>query len=220
MRRFEGTRRQGAAFTLIELLVSVAIVVVLAALVILVSRKAIDKARSVHCVAQMRDVTTGLQAFIFDYQRPPLPESKRVTGWDTIYGDPGGLYGNEFLVAVLAGEDAEFETNTDEVFIPSDANPRGETYATFPVVADKKLGVDKEDGRLYDPWGRQLMIAVNTPPYRRRDANGQYDEKMMTWGLAEYEDSEPRDQQFVLWSYGKDGVKAEVKGGSDDVTSW
>lgn len=213
-------RKGRGGFTLVELLVSIAIIVVLAALVILISKRGIDRARSVQCVGQMRDLTTSLHAFAFEYQRPPLPESKRVTGWDTIYGDPGGLYGNEFVVAVLAAGDGEFETNTDEVFIPRDANPRGEVFYTPSYVEEGKYGVNREDGRLYDPWGRQLMIAVNTPPYRRWDGNGQYDEKLMTWGLAEYLDTEPRDQQFVIWSYGKDGVKAETKAGSDDVISW
>jgi type II secretory pathway pseudopilin PulG len=210
------------------MLVVVAIIMVLAAMVFVFAKRGIDRARAVQCLGQMRDLKIGMQAFITDYQKPPVPASKRyevdgrVIAWDTMYGDPGGLYGNEFIVAVLAGDDADYPTNTGEVFSARQANPRGETYLQLPVVDDNKSGVGREDGRLYDPWGRQMMIAVNAPPYQSfiGDPAGTSDEILMTWGFAEYQDTKPRDQQFVMWSYGKDGKKAASSKNGDDVISW
>ncbi len=46
-------------------------------------------------VQQMRDLAMGMQAYIADYSRPPIPGGKapgsnrdKEPGWDTIYGDP------------------------------------------------------------------------------------------------------------------------------------
>jgi hypothetical protein len=50
-----------------------------------------------------------------------------------------------------------------------------------------------------------------------------------TLGLAVYSDTKPRNESYVIWTYGKDGKKGseESKGkklppyrGSDDVVSW
>jgi hypothetical protein len=102
----------------------------------------------------------------------------------------------------------------------------------FPLAPDKKSGVGS-DGILYDPWGREIMVAVNSfnaPGQTLRDfKSGENDRRLHTWGLAEYKETKPREQSFVFWSYGKDGKKGKnapgpgdvvpLKG-SDDVISW
>ena len=220
-------------FTLVELLIVIAIVAVLALLGFMGASRFIENGKKVQAMAQFRDFDIGMTMFIGDYQKPPIPQSKRDTGWDTIYGDPDGTYANQFLVSVLAGEDKDYPARkSDETFSAKSANPRGEPYMIFPFSAENKNGVGK-DGSLYDPWGREVIDAING--YAKPGATlvpsntGENDSRLYTWGLAEYTDTKPSDQAFVLWSYGKDGKKGKggaavgaivQYAGSGDVKSW
>ncbi len=219
-------RRPG--FTLVELLVVISIVLVLATLGFLGMSKFIERGRKVQTLAMIRDFDTGLSMFAVDYTKPPIPKSKRDTGWDTIYGDPKGNYSTQFLISALAGDDKDFPYKNDETFQSKDANPRQESYMTFKPAQDGKGGVTK-DGRLIDPWGNELMVAINgmaAPGATLTEFNnGQNDRRLHTWTLAEYAETKPREQSFVFWSYGKDGKKGNGKpgtayAGTDDVISW
>ena len=88
------------------------------------------------------------------------------------------------------------------------------------IVDDNRGGVGREDGKFYDVWGHEIMFAINTPPFQRDFNQGRKDKTLHTWGLAEWGDKKPRFQHYVLWSYGKDGVKAENYEGSDDVANF
>jgi len=207
-------------FTLIELLIVIVIVAALSSLAFMFGSRAIAKAERVQVIQQMRDVGLGVEAYIVDYRRPPIPESKRLTGWDTIYGDPGGNYGTEALMSALLGEDNDFPTSTDEIFNSRDMNPRQNNYFTPVITYDKRSGVGADDGKLYDSWGRELMFAINTPPFEHDFNNGQNDKVLMTWGLAEWSDKKPRNQPYVIWTYGKDGYKADAYAGADDAANF
>jgi hypothetical protein len=102
----------------------------------------------------------------------------------------------------------------------------------FPFAPDKKGGVG-DDGKLYDPWGGEIMIAINVENSIDSELedfdNGKNDRRMHTWGLAEYTETKPREQAYVLWSYGKDKKKGKNAPSvnsvvslqnSDDVISW
>lgn len=227
--RFHGR----GGFTLVELLVVIGIVIVLAVLVTTGASRFIENGRKVKAIAQFRDFQVGMGLFETDYQKPPIPKSKRDTGWDTIYGDPGGNYSNQFLVSALAGEDKDFPYK-GESFSSKDVNPRNESYMSFPFTADNKYGVGK-DGRLYDPWGGEVMVAINGFKSNQSNSilmdfnNGQNDRRLHTWGLAEYKETKPKEQSYVFWSYGKDRKKGKkapnnqnvvALAGSDDVISW
>lgn len=216
-----------------ELLVVIAIIAVLAVLSVVGYGKFVEKGRKVQTLAQFRDFQVGMTLFEGDYRRPPIPQAKRETGWDTIYGNAGGLYNTQFLVSALAGEDKDYPYDGGN-FSTYDVNPRNEAYMTFPLVENNKSGVGT-DGKLYDPWGREIMVAINgfNAPSRRLDdvgnPIGQNDRRLHTWGLAEYTETKPADQSFVFWSYGKDGKKGDgiedsqavvPLAGSDDVISW
>ncbi len=207
-------------FTLVELLIVIAIVAVLAVLTFIGSSRFIENGRKVQALAQMRDFQVGMSLFEVDYTKPPIPASKRDTGSDTIYGDPGGNDTTQFLISALAGEDKDYL--------------RGEAYIIFKSSPDNKGGVGK-DGRLYDPWGGELMVAINGFRSNNSDDTlvpfngGQNDSRLHTWGLAEYKETKPNEQAYVFWSYGKDkkkGKKGASYGqvvpytGSDDVISW
>lgn len=103
---------------------------------------------------------------------------------------------------------------------------------------DKKANGVGPDGALYDPWGKEWMIAVNAfngPNQELVDENkttpGKNDKVLDTAGLAVYAETKPREEAFVMWTYGKDGKKGVVEAGrakkqqpplkgSDDVISW
>lgn len=220
-------------FTLVELMVVVSIIVVMAAMVVGISRKFIENGRKVQAMAQFRDFQVGMTLFEGDYQKPPIPKSKRDTGWDTIYGDPGGNYTNQFLISALAGEDKDYPYQ-GESFSSREVNPRNEAYMTFPLATNNRGGVGT-DGKLYDPWGHEVMVAING--FKSNyvgdvlvDFNkGRNDRRLHTWGLAEYKETKPKEQSYVFWSYGKDGKKGKNNpnnpavvslSNSDDVISW
>ena len=224
-------------FTLTELLVVIVIVAIIATLSFMGTSRMIDNGRKVKTMAQFRDFEVGISLFEVDYQKPPIPKSKRDTGWDTIYGDPGGNYSTQFLISALAGEDKDYPY-VGENFSSKEVNPRNEAYMVFPSAPDKKGGVGP-DGRLYDSWGGEVMVAINgfksnnPADVLHNDLNpvepGRNDRRMHTWGLAEYKETKPRQQSHVFWSYGKDrkkGKNAKNFGdvvpfaGSDDVISW
>lgn len=220
-------------FTLVELLVVITIIAALAFLIFAGASRLIENGRKVKALAQFRDFQVGMSLFEVDYLKPPIPKSKRDTGWDTIYGDPGGNYSTQFLVSALAGEDKDYPYK-GENFSTKDVNPRNESYMTFPLAPDNRAGVGR-DGRLYDPWGGEIMVAINgfksnNPNDRLVDFNnGQNDRRLHTWGLAEYKETKPREQSYVFWSYGKDRKKGKNAGSygdvvslenSDDVISW
>lgn len=220
-------------FTLVELLVVIAIIATLAVLSSHGVGRFIESGRNVQAFAQFRDFQVGLTLFESDHRRPPIPTTKRETGWDTIYGDSGGNYTNQFLVSALAGDDKDYPYK-GENFSTSKVNPRGESYMIFPYAPKNRNGLGK-DGKLYDPWGREIMVAINGFK-SNNDADelvdfngGRNDNRLHTWGLAEYNEKKPRDQSFVFWSYGKDGKKGKGAPnasskvpltGSDDVISW
>jgi type II secretory pathway pseudopilin PulG len=214
-------------------MIVILIIVVLAVLVVAGANRFMEKGRKVRAMAQFRDFQVGMTLFEGDYQKPPIPKSKRDTGWDTIYGDFGGNYSNQFLVSALAGEDKDFPYK-EESFSTNDVNPRNESYMTFPFAPDNKNGVGK-DGRLYDPWGGEVMVAINGFKSNNSGdvlvafAEGKNDRRLHTWGLAEYKETKPKEQSYVFWSYGKDKKKGKNAPnnqnvvpltGTDDVISW
>lgn len=236
LRYMEGikpSRRVPRGFTLVEVLVVISIIAVLATLVTMGSNRFIESGRKVQALALFRDFQVGLTLFESDYQKPPIPKSKRENGWDTIYGDPGGEYPNQFLVSALAGEEKDYPYKGDN-FSTTEVNPRNQSYMIFPYKPENKGGVGK-DGKLYDPWGREVMVAINGLKSNQEEAElvdfggGQNDRRLHTWGLAEYTETKPNEQSFVFWSYGKDGKKGRGASnnqsvlslaGSDDVISW
>jgi len=224
--------RKAPAFTLVELLVVISIIAVLVTLSIVGISKFTEKGRSVQALSQFRSLDTAMKSFETEVGRPLLPPAERSAGRDTVYGDKGGLYSNDFVVAVLGG-DAPTQWRGKE-FAIKETSPRAETYLQLPFSEKAKNGVGK-DGALYDPWGREVMIAVNgfkgpgSDAPLRDENGGENDRILETYRIGEYKETKPREQSFVFWSFGKDGKKGKdghtktalvPLAGSDDVVSW
>ncbi|MEN9534759.1 MAG: hypothetical protein RIR37_32, partial [Verrucomicrobiota bacterium] len=99
---FEGLKRladQRPGFRLMELAVGMAVFLLLCAAGVAGSMRMLENGRKSKALSQFRDFQMGMSLFEGDYQKPPIPKSKRDSGWDTIYGDPEGNYSTQFLVA-------------------------------------------------------------------------------------------------------------------------
>lgn len=225
-------------FTLIELLVVIAIIGSLAAIAMVGVPRFIDKGKKVTALSQINDLKIGFASFEAENgNRPLLPTKRRNLGLDTVYGNKGGEYSTAILVAVLGGKTENPVPAVAEVDVRDYCRTEGKFMAFKPT--DKQANGVGPDGVLYDPWGQPWMVAVNAkngPNERLLDYNettpGKNDRFMDTGGLAIYADSAPRDEDFVIWTYGKDGKmgsgesvtkgknKLPLLNGSDDVASW
>ncbi len=204
-------------------MVVIAIIAVLAALIFAISGKMILKAQKTACLGLMKDISVALSSYEVDHNQLPLPRVKDE--WDTILGDPDGLYSTAPLVSVLTGgEDGVWEENDGNSFDLSNLNPEGEVYLSPNIARKQNEGGIKEDGKLYDPWGRELMFALNSRRQNHDSNKGYRDEILYTWGLAEWAETKPGYESFVIWSYGKDGIKGKGENatfrGSDDVKTF
>jgi prepilin-type N-terminal cleavage/methylation domain-containing protein len=223
--KFSQNRRQG--FTLVELLVVITIVAVLALLSFAGATMFIDRGRKVQAVSQFRDLSVGLQAYMTENQRPPLPQANRDSGEDAVFGVVGDELNNDFIVAALYGDVSTLQ-GFDNKYTQEELNPKKESYLVLPMTPAKKNGMGP-DAVLYDPWGRPIMIAINAPPFQEDSAGGTKDRLLSTKGIGEYTDTKPREQDYVFWAFGKDGKKGKggasntavvPYGNSDDVVSW
>lgn len=218
-------------FTLIELLVTIVIVGILVAVGFGAFNRSVLKARQVETQSLGRTLGIGIGNFMAENFRPPNPPSK--DDWDTVYGDPGGLYDTSFLIAVLTGGEGSFQ-EPDGSGEPVDVgrlNPNRTQFVDLPVVQQPRTGVWEEDGRLYDSWGRELMIVINSRYQDTQENNGQRDEILHSWGLLNYSDTNPGIRSWAFISMGADGLKGREQEenlfegnatylGSDDVISW
>lgn len=213
-------QRKNQGFTVVELLVVIVIVAVLFAISFVTVNSGILKANQAATLELMRDMGTGIETYRVDYNRPPLPEARRTSGTDTIYGGSNGDYGTELLIAALKGfpdDDPDGDTVSADI---KEINSRGDTYWDSRELTQPRKGVFKDDGKLYDAWENEIMIAINAPPFAQEENGGVRDKLLFTDGQAEWSDRSPRYQDFIMWSYGKDGEKNESLDSSDDVAKF
>ena len=91
--RQHGRRRRPGGFTLVELLVVVAIIALLATMVIPSVGRALDYARKVECISNLRSINTAFAMYLTEHQGRFFPYQEHVDGgtlWYWGYEPQGG----------------------------------------------------------------------------------------------------------------------------------
>jgi len=172
----------------------------------------------------MRDISVAIVAYDADFNQPPIP-IERIKERDAVIGVSGGDYDTSALISVLTGDaSGEWTESSGDSYSLDNLNPDGIVYLNPTAIQNRKDGGIKDDGKIYDRWGRELMFAFNSIVRGVDENEGKRDKILYTWGLAEWAETKPGFDEFVIWSYGKDGIKGKGStakfAGSDDVKSF
>src|SRR5881275_1629455 len=90
--------REGG-FTLIELLVVITIIIILMGLLFPAFKGVQDQAKRAQAKNDEQQIVTAMNAYNTDYGKFPLDDSKQ--GYDTLLGNPNGLYDNAYVFNVV-----------------------------------------------------------------------------------------------------------------------
>ena len=112
--------RARRAFTLIELLVVIAIIAILAALLLPALARAKAKARRIHCVSNLRQLTTAMHLYTTDYGKYP---------WRVAIAEGGSQRKTNVFSSLLVMSN---ELDTPKISsCPSDSRKAAESWATL-----------------------------------------------------------------------------------------
>ncbi len=155
------------AFTLIELLVVITIIIVLMGLLFPAFRGAQDQAKRVQAKNDESQIVTAVNAYYTDYGKFPVDDSKQ--GYDTLLGNPGGLYDNALIFNVLrAIPDSNWNSanklNLRQVVYFNGANAKDPTNpkSGFATQDTTSNGSTIKTGGFVDPWGSEYLVSVDS----------------------------------------------------------
>jgi prepilin-type N-terminal cleavage/methylation domain-containing protein len=238
MKTFSPVRRN-SGFTLVELLVVIGIILILMGLVLAAIVPVNNRIKYAKAETVMQEITVGANSYYTEYGNfPPLHSSNSPAPdaeKDQWVGDPGmgaPLHNNALfftLRSIPKGPNEHDAANPKKVSyfgyshakISSSGKPRGGFFDT-----DGKGGIPPAElhGNLYDPWGREYGVILDTSGDERIDLEGIYSDFT---GADRISGKAPRKLNGAF-SMGKDetlgnkGDRTYRKNGdkSDDIVSW
>ena len=227
-----------AGFTLVELLVVIGIIVILMSLLLTAIPAVKEASRKLEAKNMVNQITVAASAYYTEYAKfPPLTEPDQpppAADEDQWVGDPAmtATHNNNALFFTLRniakGPNKENATNPRRVVffegksavVSSAGKPRS---GFFDRSATGSTPPPTEESCLYDPWGKQYGVILDTTGDDRIDMEGIYTDFQ---GASE-SGKAPR-KKVGAWAMGKD--EALGKAGdksfrtstetSDDVISW
>lgn len=217
-----------SGFTLIELLTVIAIIAILMALLFPAVQAVKDQARKAEARHNCSGIITGVKQYQTDYGKFPNVANLASGARDAIVGDDsciGKVANNAALFDTLRAIDRG--VNTGHVM-----NPKKVIFFENKTVAEatsprsgflEKGGSGTNVGCLFDPWGKQYNVIMDTNYDNYLDVDQVYADP--EWKT----DGRPR-LTAGAFSFGKDTVVGDKKTGdarfrngsaiSDDVVSW
>jgi len=219
-------RHSPKAFTLIELLTVIAIIGVLMSLLFPALGAARNAARKAQAQNDLVQLVIATKAYLAEYGHYPLGNTQVDLAWNTVFGDPDGIYSSADLCNVLrAIPDNKNNQNNrlnprQIVFLEGSPaknaeHPKG---GFAPQDAQGTAGKIKQ-GAFVDPWGAEYIVFIDGSYRNNVSSNGGLE--WFYWG------SHPAlsvRKDIAGVSLGPDsawGTKANGNyTGSDDLATW
>ena len=222
-------QKRQTAFTLIELLVVISIIIILMGLLFPAFKGVQDQAKKTQAKNDEQQIVTAVNAYYTEYGRMPVDDSKQ--GFDTLVGNPNGLYDNAYVFNIIRGiPDSTWNLsnryNIRQVvyFNGPNAKDPDKPKSGFATKDASSNGAPVKNGGYVDPWGNEYLVGIDS------DYDG------WTMDFIAYSDLIYRSVNggagtwpavsgsCISSSWGKDnkwGTNGDGKyKGSDDVVSW
>jgi prepilin-type N-terminal cleavage/methylation domain-containing protein len=237
MKRFSPVAPR-TGFTLVELLVVIGIIVILMSLLLGAVPAVKEASRKLEAKNMVNQIAVAANAYYTEYAKfPPLSDPNTPppeSDGDEKVGDPemGVKNNNNALFFTLRninkGPNQDYSTNPRRVVfmegkaatVSNAGKPRG---GFFDRSANGSTPPSNEESCLYDPWGKQYGVILDTTSDDRIDLDGVY-----TDFSGSGESGKAPRKKVGAFSMGKDealgkkGSKSYRSGSdtSDDVVSW
>jgi prepilin-type N-terminal cleavage/methylation domain-containing protein/prepilin-type processing-associated H-X9-DG protein len=167
-RRSAATPRPG--FTLIELLVVIAIIAILASILLPVFAQAREKARQTACMSNMRQIGTGVNMYVQDYDESYPSYDGQTLDWGPgPWGESGATVANYRSVSRWVPQLMSYVKNTRVFSCPSDAHGsrnqnNGKAWTTpFPVSYGPNRFFVTPGGQYGGPLSTVTLASVDQP---------------------------------------------------------
>jgi prepilin-type N-terminal cleavage/methylation domain-containing protein len=218
------SRRKG--FTLIELLTVIAIIAILMGLLLPAMNAAKNAAKKSQAGTDMHSLVLAVHNYYTDYGIYPVNAtnaSAGAVGYDTVYGDPNGLYSTADLCNILrAIPDNRFnqknQLNLRQVVYFEGNNAKSLTTPRAGLTAQAVTGPQGNKipaGAFVDPWGMEYVVFIDA------DYLGNVNQAL---GWFYYKNTPVVNAGVAACSLGADSQWGTAGNGdftgSDDIATW